>query len=53
MPKWHYTIRYVEFARLFEMPLQGYVSCLPFGLEAFSASASWQACKSGCPRLTC
>ncbi|MFQ5873965.1 MAG: hypothetical protein ACE5JL_09205 [Dehalococcoidia bacterium] len=37
MPKLHYTIRYVEFAPLFETPLLGYAGCLLFGLEVFSA----------------
>ena len=35
-PKWEYNISYVDFVRVFEMPLLGYGGYLPFGLEAFA-----------------
>jgi hypothetical protein len=36
-PKWQYTIPYVDFAYVFEMPLLGYGGYLPFGLEIYVA----------------
>jgi hypothetical protein len=36
-PKWEYSIPFVEFAHIFEMPLLGYVGYLPFGLETYAA----------------
>ena len=36
-PKWQYNIPYVGFAKVFEMPLLGYLGYLPFGLEAYAA----------------
>jgi len=36
-PKWQYSIPYVGFAKVFEMPLLGYAGYLPFGLEAYVA----------------
>ncbi|MGA7668916.1 MAG: hypothetical protein WBW04_00740 [Nitrolancea sp.] len=36
MPKWTYSVPFVGFAHLFEMPLLGYTGYLPFGLEVFS-----------------
>ena len=36
-PKWHYSIAFVDFVRVFEMPLLGYAGYLPFGLEAYTA----------------
>ncbi len=36
-PKWEYDISFVDFARVFEMPLLGYIGYLPFGLEVFAA----------------
>jgi hypothetical protein len=36
-PKWQYTIPYVDFAYVFEMPLLGYGGYLPFGLEIYAA----------------
>ncbi len=36
LPKWYYTIPYVGFAKIFEMPLLGYLGYLPFGLELFA-----------------
>lgn len=43
MPKWYYTVPFVGFARIFEMPLLGYLGYLTFGLEAFAvyALATW------------
>jgi hypothetical protein len=35
-PKWEYTIPFVGFARVFEMPLMGYGGYLPFGLEVYA-----------------
>ena len=37
MPKWQYTISFVDFARVFEMPLLGYGGYLPFGLEVYAS----------------
>jgi len=36
-PKWEYTIPFVQFTHLFEMPLPGYLGYLPFGLETYAA----------------
>lgn len=36
MPKWIYTIPYVNFWHVFEMPLLGWIGYLPFGLELFA-----------------
>jgi len=36
LPKWYYTIPYVGFAKIFEMPLLGYSGYLPFALELFA-----------------
>ncbi len=36
LPKWYYTVPYVGFAKIFEMPLLGYSGYLPFGLELFA-----------------
>ena len=33
LPKWHYSIPYVQRFPLFEMPLLGYAGYLPFGIE--------------------
>ncbi|NPA90872.1 MAG: hypothetical protein GXO55_05420 [Chloroflexi bacterium] len=35
-PKWVYTIPFVDFAHVFEMPLLGYLGYLPFALELFA-----------------
>ena len=35
-PKWIYHIPFVDFARIFEMPLLGYGGYLPFSLEIFA-----------------
>ena len=35
-PKWIYTIPYVNFLHIFEMPLLGYLGYLPFSLEVFA-----------------
>ena len=36
MPKWEYSVGFVDFAHVFEMPLLGYAGYLPFGLEVFA-----------------
>ena len=36
LPKWTYSVPFVGFAHVFEMPLLGYSGYLPFGLEVFS-----------------
>lgn len=36
LPKWYYTIPYVGFWKIFEMPLLGYIGYLPFALELFA-----------------
>jgi hypothetical protein len=36
LPKWVYTVPFVDFLHLFEMPALGYLGYLPFGLEVFS-----------------
>lgn len=36
MPKWYYTVPWVDFLHLFEMPLLGYGGYLPFALEIFA-----------------
>jgi len=35
-PKWVYTVPFVDFWHVFEMPLLGYAGYLPFGLALFS-----------------
>jgi hypothetical protein len=35
-PKWIYTIPYVDFMHVFEMPLLGYLGYIPFALELFA-----------------
>ena len=35
-PKWQYTIPFVNFAHVFEMPLLGFGGYLPFGLEVYA-----------------
>lgn len=36
MPKWTYSVPFVGFLHVFEMPILGYTGYLPFGLEVFS-----------------
>ncbi|MCK4714273.1 MAG: hypothetical protein KAT35_01770 [Candidatus Aenigmarchaeota archaeon] len=36
IPKWHYTIPFVDFLKVFEMPVLGYLGYGPFGLELFA-----------------
>jgi hypothetical protein len=36
LPKWYYTLPYVGFGKIFEMPLLGYLGYLPFALELFA-----------------
>ena len=36
LPKWHYSIPFADYARIFEMPLLGYGGYLPFGLEIYA-----------------
>jgi len=35
-PKWTYTIPFVDFLRIFEMPALGYGGYLPFGIEVYA-----------------
>lgn len=35
-PKWIYHVPYVDFHRIFEMPILGYLGYLPFSLELFA-----------------
>lgn len=35
-PRWIYHVPFVDFARVFEMPLLGYLGYLPFGMELFA-----------------
>jgi hypothetical protein len=35
-PKWIYHVPFVDFAKIFEMPLLGYGGYLPFSMELFS-----------------
>lgn len=35
-PQWYYTVPYVDFWHVFEMPLLGYLGYLPFALELFA-----------------
>ena len=39
MPKWIYTIPYVDFCRVFEMPVLGYLGYPFFGLIVYSWSS--------------
>jgi hypothetical protein len=36
IPKWHYSLPYVDFLKVFEMPALGYLGYGPFGLELFA-----------------
>jgi hypothetical protein len=36
LPKWQYTIPFVGFGKVFEMPFLGYLGYLPFGVELFA-----------------
>jgi len=36
MPKWYYTVPFVGFAKIFEMPLLGYGGYLPFAWELYA-----------------
>jgi len=36
MPKWYYTVPYVGFLKVFEMPILGYGGYLPFSLEVYA-----------------
>lgn len=36
LPKWYYTIPYVGFWKIFEMPILGYSGYFPFALELFA-----------------
>jgi len=39
LPKWIYTIPYVGFGKVFEMPIIGFLGYLPFGLIIYSYAA--------------
>ena len=36
LPNWYYTVPYVGFGKVFEMPILGYTGYLPFALELFA-----------------
>jgi hypothetical protein len=36
LPKWYYTVPFVGFAKIFEMPALGFLGYLPFGCELFA-----------------
>lgn len=36
MPKWYYTVPYVGVAKIFEMPLPGYLGYIPFAWELYA-----------------
>jgi hypothetical protein len=36
LPKWYYTVPFVGFAKMFEMPLLGYAGYLPFAWELYA-----------------
>jgi hypothetical protein len=36
MPKWYYTVPYLGFLKLFEMPLLGYLGYIPFAWELYA-----------------
>ena len=36
LPKWRYTVPYVGFGKVFEMPILGYSGYLPFAVELFA-----------------
>lgn len=36
LPKWYYTVPFIGFWKIFEMPLLGYSGYLPFALELFA-----------------
>jgi len=36
LPKWYYTVPYIGFWKIFEMPLLGYTGYLPFAVELFA-----------------
>ncbi len=36
LPKWYYTVPYIGFWKVFEMPLLGFTGYLPFALELFA-----------------
>jgi hypothetical protein len=42
IPKWHYTIPFVSFLKVFEMPILGYLGYGPFALELY---ATWHFVK--------
>lgn len=36
MPKWYYTVPYLGFLRIFEMPILGYLGYIPFAWELYA-----------------
>lgn len=36
LPKWYYTVPFVNFAKIFEMPLLGYAGYVPFAWELYA-----------------
>ena len=51
-PKWEYTIAFVDFAPIFEMPLLGYGGYLPFGLEVYAVYHFVSALPGRLPRVS-
>jgi hypothetical protein len=39
LPKWTYSIPYLEIGHIFEMPIAGYGGYIPFGLEMYAIAA--------------
>jgi hypothetical protein len=35
LPKWSYSIPYLEYLHIFEMPLAGFGGYIPFGFEVY------------------
>ena len=47
LPKWHYSVPYVNVAHVFEMPVVGYTGYLPFGAVCW---CMWIAARALCER---
>ena len=48
LPRWFYTVPFVDFGHLFAMPLLGYLGYLPFGLEVFALYQLFRALLPTC-----
>ena len=51
-PKWEYSISFVDFFRIFEMPLLGYGGYIPFGLEVYAVYHFVSALPGRLPRVS-